>query len=196
MTEKALRKVQVTPRKPIILPTSSNMLPLNKRKYIREYVPLGSVSRITPSSRTTGPVLFAEDDNRIDNTGRNEGLATGNSKRLRIVRSRRLGRKTLKHGPFDHYYQRFRRLPSSHNATKVIHNVDPWGLPKKMTLKKYRANPVCHLSAFNYKVKAKVGATRADQKYVLSVVNTSRRPKSNKRRLLSASCTRGYGRQA
>ena len=151
------------------------MLPLNKRKFFREYVALGSVSRIIPPSRTTGPVQFFEDANRINNTGRVQGPTSGN------LKESELPEEAIEPEDFEAWALRplvspIPKVPSSHNATKVTHNVDPWGLPKKMTLKEYRANPVCHLSAFNYKVNAKVGATRADQKYVLSVLDTGAGP--------------------
>ena len=46
-----------------------------------------------------------------------------------------------------------------------------------MSLEAYRADPICYLSLLNYKVNAKIGKTRANQKYVLSVLNTGAAPK-------------------
>ena len=52
----------------------------------------------------------------------------------------------------------------------------PYGLPMKITAEQYRANPICQLSAYNYKVNAKVGSTRATQRYLLAVLDTGAGP--------------------
>ena len=45
-----------------------------------------------------------------------------------------------------------------------------------MTTEEYCSDPICYLSLFNYKVNALVGANRADQKHVLTVLDTGAGP--------------------
>ena len=68
------------------------------------------------------------------------------------------------------------RVHRSYNETKGNVNILPFGLTNHVTLEEYRANPVCTLSAYKYKVYAKVCMTSLDQKYVLSVLDTGAGP--------------------
>ena len=70
----------------------------------------------------------------------------------------------------------FSKVASHHNATEIDMLRAPYGLPMKITAEQYRANPICQLSAYNYKVNAKVGSTRATQRYLLAVLDTGAGP--------------------
>ena len=49
----------------------------------------------------------------------------------------------------------------------------PFGLPKHISIEQYYSNPICMLSAYNYKVEVAVGAKPTDLKQYLSVADTA-----------------------
>ena len=76
--------------------------------------------------------------------------------------------------------EEFRDIPQRvrkwYNATRVNWKERPLGLPEKVSLDTYRANPICQLSGYNYKVNAKIVAGKRDGKYFLSALDTGAGP--------------------
>lgn len=63
-----------------------------------------------------------------------------------------------------------------HSYTRKDESKRPVGLSKKVRLKEYRADPVFHLSTFNYKVNARAGSDKKSAKYLLSEIDTGAGP--------------------
>lgn len=68
------------------------------------------------------------------------------------------------------------RVIRRHSYTRTDVTRRPFRLPKGITLSENRADPICAISAFNYKVNAKVGASRSAMSYLLSVLDTGAGP--------------------
>lgn len=84
----------------------------------------------------------------------------------------------------------FPKIFRSHNATvtpgsPVSVTEAPFGLPPCMTIEEYRADPICRLSLYNYKLEAKIGTSRASQQWRLTVLDSGAGPNLIRAALLS-----------
>ncbi len=63
-----------------------------------------------------------------------------------------------------------------YNNTKVTTERRPFGLDVRTSLGDYRSDPICMLSLETYKVNAKLGLRKSDQKPMLTVIDTGPGP--------------------
>eukprot|EP00171_Calliarthron_tuberculosum_P023407 IDg23407t1 len=63
-------------------------------------------------------------------------------------------------------------IPKGHNE----HQNQPFGLTKGLSIGQYRADPICHLSLFNYKISAKIGPGLSDLREILTIIDTGAGP--------------------
>eukprot|EP00171_Calliarthron_tuberculosum_P022458 IDg22458t1 len=70
-----------------------------------------------------------------------------------------------------------KRLPPSMQPPSPINIIEvPFGLPPFMDLEEYRADPICYLSQFNYKLDALIGPDTKTQQPLLTVLDTGAGP--------------------
>lgn len=71
----------------------------------------------------------------------------------------------------------FSKVPTSCNGTVQpgsptdVKDI-PFGLPPTLTFQEYRADQICHLSLYNYKLEAKIGHKPSSQTWMLTVLDS------------------------